>query len=241
MKKDFDDLMDVVGGSRKRVYAGFVMDHSGSMAVEAETARKGFNDQIEKIKENSKEIDTFVTVVEFGGTTGSMGFDQKIMTPYRNVPVSEVSYQDSYWISGGTPLYDSIMNCIMLMKEDSQKFDGDKSFLLYVQTDGAENISVEFKGEEGRQKVTGMIKELEDTKLWTVVFLGQGIDKVYAESMGFTALNTMSFKNRDYGNRVVNNSIATYYSARGAGQTQVSNLMDLSVNQTEEEGYKDEE
>jgi hypothetical protein len=241
MKKDFDDLMDVVGGSRRRVYMGFVMDHSGSMAVEAETARKGFNEQIEKVREESKEIDTFVTVLEFGGTGGSFGRDQRIEVPYRNVPVSEINYQDSYWISGGTPLYDSIMNVIMMMKEDSQKFGGDKSFLLYVQTDGAENTSVEFSGEAGRQKVTGMIKELEDTGLWTIVFLGQGIDKAYAEDMGFGLLNTVSFKNRDYGNRVVNNSVATYYAARGMGETQVSNLMDTSINMTESEGYKDEE
>jgi hypothetical protein len=133
------------------------------------------------------------------------------------------------------------MNVIMMMKEDSQKFGGDKSFLLYVQTDGAENTSVEFSGEAGRQKVTGMIKELEDTGLWTIVFLGQGIDKAYAEDMGFGLLNTVSFKNRDYGNRVVNNSVATYYAARGMGETQVSNLMDTSINMTEEQGYTDEE
>jgi hypothetical protein len=234
----FDDLMDVVGGERKRVYMGFVMDHSGSMQIEAEKARQGFNDQIEKVKEESKDIDTFVTVVEFGGSP--MGYEQRIEMPYRNKPVEEVEHQSKYWISGGTPLYDSIMNCLSMMKEDAESFSGDKSFLLYVQTDGMENTSVEFKGEDGRQKVVAAIKDLEATKLWTIVFLGQGIDATYAGEMGFNLANTVSFKNRDYGNRVMANSISTYYSARGIGETSVNKLMEESVSMTVEEGYTDE-
>ena len=238
MKKDFDDLMDVVGGERRRVYIGFVMDHSGSMMGESEVARAGFNEQIEKIKEESKDIDTFVTVVEFG--SHGMSGNHRIEMPYRNVNVNDIEHQSKYWISGSTPLYDSIASCLSFLKEVSAEFTGDKSFLVYVQTDGAENSSVEFKGEEGRLKVVKMISDLEATKLWTVVFLGQGIDAQYAENIGFAAMNTMSFKNREYGNKVMFNSVSEYYGARAKGDTQVDDLMTRSVNITEAQGWTDE-
>ena len=233
MKKNFDDIMDVVGGQRKRVYVGFVMDHSGSMLSERENALKGFNDQILKIKEESDSVDTFVTVIEF---------DDQAKILFKNTNVTDIPLQETYWIGGSTALYDSIAKCISLIQQDFDAFSGDKAVLLFIETDGQENLSTEFKGEDGRLKINKMIKELEDSGKWTITFLGQRIDQEYAADLGFAAMNTMSFNNRDYANRVVVNSIHTYYSTIKETDTRgVKGLMEAAVTETQSQGYADEE
>lgn len=232
--KEFDDLMDVTGKERRRIYVGFVMDHSGSMMAEAQKSLEGFNTQIQKLKEESgDDIDTLVTLVEF---------DNEIKSPAENLSVSEIDYQMDYWIGGSTSLYDSIGRCVSIMRRSFDKFEGDKTALIFVTTDGAENSSTEYKGEEGRQKIVKIIKELEETGKWTITFLGQNLDMIYAENIGFSAINTVSFKDRDYGNQVMSRSIGTYYSNVRSGLFENNeSLMGDTVAELKEEGIEDEQ
>ena len=136
--------------------------------------------------------------------------------------------------------YNEILKRFKYIKND--KFDGDKTALLFVTTDGAENSSTEYRGEEGRQKIVKMIKELEETGKWTITFLGQNLDVAYIENIGFSAINTVSFKDRDYANQVMSRSIGTYYSNVRSGLFKNNeSLMGDTVAEMKEEGIEDEQ
>ena len=219
-EKIFDDLMDVVGGEDKVTYVCFIMDHSGSMLGNGKDAKSNFNEQIATLQKETGEMETLVTVVEF-----SNGY--KVVT--ENEKVQFVKKMDKYPCNGMTALYDAIASGInevqLAMDKDQRK---DKAALVFVQTDGYENCSRELKGEEGRVKIQELIKGLEDTGIWTVVFLGENIDKEFAEDMGILGGNTINFDNYKTANIQTMNSISGYYTARMRGETQTENFYNNS-------------
>jgi uncharacterized protein YegL len=215
-------------------YIGFVQDHSGSMGTtfgneksNAKLAVENFNEQRAKLlKEDDDTMDNLVTIVEF---------DDEIHCNIDNTPISEIQEMDKWWTGGMTALYDAIAYCIENIKK---KMDSDtrqdKAALLIIQTDGAENQSSKYQGEEGRLAIHKMINELEDTKLWTFVFLGENIDKKVAMDMGFKMGNTLSHKsgaeNVAYAYSITTDGLGKYMSDRKRGITQSTNFYDGNSN-----------
>lgn len=204
-------------------YIGFVQDHSGSMFIKKELAKNNFNEQIAKLKkEDDKSMDNLVTVVEF---------DDDIYCNIDNVPVNEIKDLKQWWVGGMTALYDAIAFCINNIKSKMDKDKRkDKAALIVVQTDGQENQSSDYNGEEGRKKIKKLIDDLEETKMWTFSFLGENIEKEVAMDMGFKFGNIMSHtSNKDdlkaaYG--ATTDGLDKYMSSRKRGFTQVTDFYD---------------
>jgi hypothetical protein len=206
-------------------YIGFVQDHSGSMDANKKLAIDNFNEQRAKLlKEDDETMDNLVTIVEF---------DDEIHCNIDNMPISEVKEMNQWWVGGMTALYDAIAFCInnirFKMENDKRK---DKAVLIVIQTDGAENSSSDFKGEDGRLRINKLINELEETKLWTFVFLGENIDKEVAINLGFKTGNFLSHKS---GNDNVKSAyyastqgLTDFMKARKIGETQTYNFFDGS-------------
>ena len=208
-------------------YIGFVQDHSGSMAGNTKLAIDNFNEQRAKLlKEDDDSMEMLVSIVEF---------DDEIYCNVDNIPVSQMKEIDKWWTGGMTALYDAIAYCINNIRRkmdiDSRK---DKAALIVIQTDGEENHSSDYKGEKGRLAINKMINELEDTKLWTFVFLGENIDKQTAIDMGFKMSNTLSHKsgaeNVTYAYHITTDGLGKYMSDRKRGITQSMNFYDGSLN-----------
>jgi len=215
-EKIFDDLMDVVGGEDKVTYVCFIMDHSGSMLGNGGVAQSNFNEQIETLKKATGKMETLITVLEFSNRYKVVLKDEKVQF---------VKPMNSYLCNGMTALYDSIaagINEVMLsMDKDDRK---DKAALVFIQTDGYENHSGELKGEAGRVKIQELIKSLEDTGIWTIVFLGENIDQSFATDLGINRGNTLNFSSYQVSNIQTMNSISEYYAGRAAGETQSMNF-----------------
>ncbi len=203
-------------------YIGFVQDHSGSMRSNKELAVTNFNEQRAKLlKEDDATMDSLVTIVEF---------DDQIHCNIENVPIAELEEMKQWWTGGMTALYDAIANCINNIKEKI-KADGrqDKAALIVIQTDGWENASTDFAGEEGRLKINTMINELEDTKIWSFVFLGEGIDKEqvqnFAAGMGLKAGNIMAHSKANVATAYAcsTEGLGDFMKMRKRGQTQSMN------------------
>ena len=224
-EKIFDDLMDVVGGEDKVQYVCFIMDHSGSMLGNGAKAISNFNEQVKTLQKETGEMETLVTVIEFS---------DRYKIPTVNEKVQFIKEMNKYPCNGMTALYDSIaagINEVQLaMNNDKRK---DKAALVFVQTDGYENSSVELKGEKGRVKIQELIKGLEASGIWTIVFLGENIDKSFAGDMGIAMGNTMNFADYKVANVQTVNSISGYYSARRAGETQTANFYDETQSKTD--------
>jgi len=124
-----------------------------------------------------------------------------------------------------TALYDAIAFCINNIRE---KIDNDprenKAALIIIQTDGAENQSTDYAGEEGRKKIKSMLDELDATDHWSVVFLGENIDKKVAMDLGVVADNIMSHKSNEtiYAYASTTSGLDTYMKARKRGATKTS-------------------
>jgi len=201
----------------------FIMDHSGSMLGNGGVAQSNFNDQIETLKKETGKMETLVTVLEFS---------DRYKVVVKNEKVQFIKPMTSYPCNGMTALYDSIaagLNEVMLaMDKDERK---DKAALIFIQTDGYENHSGELKGENGRVKIQELIKGLEDSGIWTIVF-GENIDKSFAGDMGIAMGNTQNFSNYHVSNIQTVNSISGYYAGRAAGETQTRNFYDDSASKT---------
>jgi hypothetical protein len=198
-------------------YILFVQDHSGSMNSKSDLAIENFNEQRAKLlKEDDETMDNIVSIVEF---------DDEIQCNVDGEPIAEIPKMDKWWTGGMTALYDAIGFGINLMK---RKLDNDprkdKAVLVVVQTDGAENASSDYEGEEGRLKIKKMIDELEETKIWSFTFLGENIDEQTAMSMGFKAGNIMNHRS-DRGAvaqayHMSSEGLDTYMKSRKRGDTQ---------------------
>jgi uncharacterized protein YegL len=211
-------IIRITGGENLKAnavtYIGFVQDHSGSMSTNVDLAISNFNEQrATLLKEDDDTMDNVVTVVEF---------DDQIHCNIENMPISEVKQMESWWTGGMTALYDAIGYCINNIK---QKMDADKrtdkAALIVVQTDGHENCSSDYEGEKGRQRINKLINELEETKHWTFVFLGENIDKEVIADMGFKLSNAMSHKKGDtvHAYAATADGLKTYMGTRKAGGT----------------------
>lgn len=166
-------------------YICFVQDHSGSMKSKIELAINNYNEQRAKLlKEDDDTMESLVTIIEF---------DDQIHCNADNIPISETKEMNKWWTGGMTALYDGIgfgiNNVKIKMDADERK---NKAALFVIQTDGWENASSDFAGEEGRTRIKKLIDNLEETKLWSFVFLGENIDETVAMNMGFKMGNIMS-------------------------------------------------
>lgn len=199
-------------------YVGFVQDHSGSMMSNADLAMSNFNEQRAKLlKEEDETMEHLVTIIEF---------DDQIHCNVDNMPINEVKQMGHWWCGGMTALYDGIANCInnIKLKMDADKRE-DKAALVVIQTDGHENQSSDYAGEEGRVRLNKLINELEATEKWTFVFLGENIDKEIAADMGFKAGNTLNHTKGQtlYAYSATSRGLDSYLKSRKAGVTQVMN------------------
>jgi len=221
--KFLDDIMDIVGG-QDVTYVCFVCDHSGSMKMslengktKADAAQENFNEYIATLKKESEsDMETLVTIVEF---------DDTIKCTDRHKLIKEVSPMTSYWTGGMTALYDAIAMGINTISKSMDRDDRkNKAALVIIQTDGAENFSSDYSGREGQKRLQKMISELEESGLWTFVFLGENIDKNLAYDIGMTPNNFMkteatgqSYTTTNY---AVNAGLSNYYNSRKVGFTQ---------------------
>lgn len=207
-------------------YICFVQDHSGSMQRKTKNAIDNFNEQRAKLlKEDDEDMDNLVTIVEF---------DDEIHCNIDNIPIGDIKEMKEWWCGGMTALYDAIAfginNVKSKMKNDWRE---DKAALLVIQTDGDENQSSDYPNEKGRLAINKMINDLEDTKLWSFVFLGENISKEVAMDMGFKMGNIKSHKSGDENIKSAyacnTQGLDTFMKCRKAGVTQTMNFYDDSV------------
>jgi uncharacterized protein YegL len=206
----------------------FILDCSGSMERISEQSKSNFNEQLQTLKKESHDQETLVTLVMFS---------DQINTLYMDRPIDDVDELVNYPTNGMTALHDAIgmtaNRLRILVKEDH-------SALVIVITDGEENASSDYGGEDGRKKIKSMIEELEGKGNWTFTFLGANIDveRVGTKGMSIGALNTMNFTADAQGVKRMSanmgGGITAYYNARRGGETQVKDFFNKSDEKTED-------
>jgi len=217
MTDQFDDLIDDLEGntikknlgfqSKAVTYAIFIDDHSGSMGekidmtkrdspLKKDLAMSNFNEQIATLKAEADDgMEVLATIIEF---------DNEILTAHDNVPIADVEPLVNYWTRGMTALYDAIaVGVSKVQKNMDADSRENKAALVVIETDGYENFSKDYSGEEGRARLATLIKELEATGKWTFTFLGAGLDEKFAAGIGMGFGNTQIAEAGDIGSTVM--------------------------------------
>ena len=233
----FDDITNELDrlGIETRVpvvHAIFVKDHSGSMGLKTESgqtraqlATNNFNEQLAKIKRESGEVKTTVTIVEFDDR---VMVNDLMLSEIQNERASvdfsrdvrDVRELKSWWVGGATALRDAIGAAVQLgsVQLANNADIEDQSVLVMILTDGEENNSKEWSDEQIKSK----IKELEDSGRWTFTFMGGKLQaSEMITKMGFAAGNTMSMSQTttsySQATKMSSDGLDKYYMMRKAG------------------------
>ena len=165
----------------------FVIDKSGSMSGLEDETIKGFNELLNKQK-NEKGKALITTI--FFNTTMQFIYERKDINE-----VNELTLND-YRVGGCTALLDAIGNAInYIYNNQINDKENEYNNMVVIITDGLENSSKEFSYE----KINSLInkKQKED---WQFIFLGANIDVIKeANKMGIASDNAVSYNNDEKG------------------------------------------
>lgn len=193
----------------KKNYIVFVRDHSGSMGIIAEAAKRDYNFTIDGIKGAALEEsqDTIVSVIEVGGN---------VRTPIVNSSITTIQPLSRYQTGGGTPLFSGIEEAIRICESVPDFNDPDVSFLVYVTTDGEETERRGYGPTMGKR-----VKERQASDRWTFAFRvprGSARDLV---ALGIPEGNVMEWDQSERGMQAAQSqsqeAFKGYFSARSAG------------------------
>lgn len=181
-----------------------ILDRSGSMASLASDVIGGFNQFLKE--QQALPGKAFLTLVLF---------DDRYELFYDRVPLNDAKplTEKDYFVRGSTALNDAIgktlNNC------------NDKHGMVYINTDGMENASREYKTADSKR-----IVEEKQNKGWKVIFAGVGIDGFSGggANYGISYANTGTFTRSSAG---VMDSYAMASSTSTNYRAAVSSMLDL--------------
>lgn len=195
-------------------HIALVVDKSGSMDIIRSETINHFNEQLEKIVEDSKDMDTRVTLTTFNHKVSIDVFDE---------PVDKIKplTLDTYVPDGMTAEYDAIGDTIAKMEAEIKDIKKkDVAVLFVVLSDGHNNSSVKYTETDIAEKV----QKLQATKRWTFSYLGANKDiSVVAKKLNIPIGNTSSFVPNSAGmihaTGMSVNSTSNYLRSRRMGKT----------------------
>jgi len=212
---------------RKKTKIAIVLDRSGSMKkVRAETI-KGYNEQIQSIREEASNLDSGETTVSL------IIFDSTVMPNYfeRSINfLTDIRSEDYDPDKGWTRMYDAVGYTIERLLKETSSDDPDTAYLVVIISDGQENPGPGAQTKYNAKSLAELIKKVQATKRWTFTYLGANQDLGQVQdTLGFEASNMAKWSNRGGAASVLamrenTKSVQKYMKARQQGQTQVTNL-----------------
>ena len=192
-----------------------ILDRSGSMGSIIGASISGFNEFLGKQKALPDKATITVAL-----------FDDQYNILYDNIDIKNAEkLTTSTWVPRGmTALYDAIGKTINTERQRLAKL-GDEApskVLVCVVTDGQENASEEFKGEEGRKQIVKLIRECENLN-WNFLYLAANQDAFavgggFGMSRGNTVCYTADAKGVAGMSMTLNNATSSYRSMSSSDQ-----------------------
>ena len=149
--------------TKKTTFVSFLLDETGSMQSIKDDTIGGFNSYVETLQKDGADI--VFSLVSFNSN--------QTKKRYVAEPIDKVEplTDDTYQPSAMTPLIDASVKIIKATDEAVQQRADDPNVVIVMQTDGQENVSVEYTNAD----LAALIKE-KDAAGWQFVFLGAGLD-----------------------------------------------------------------
>ena len=190
-----------------RVLVNYVLDESGSMQSVRQAAIDGYNEYLQEIRKEEKEV--LFSLTKFASDIRPVHTLEKLEN------VAELN-ADTYIPDTMTALYDAIGQTVRNIEKSVR--DNDK-VLVVIMTDGMENQSREYT----QETIKSLITEKEALGNWTFVYLGANQDAfAIGGGIGIQAGNTLNYQATSHGHSTAMRSVAsatTLYAAQGGQST----------------------
>lgn len=171
------------GTIRKTTLVSFLLDETGSMQSIKDDTIGGFNEYVETLKTSAGDI--LFSLVSFNSSRTERRY---VAEPIADIaPLTGRDYSPAAM----TPLIDASVKIIKATEEAVARRDDEPNVVIVIQTDGQENVSVEYD----RKDLALLVKEKEAAG-WEFVFLGAGMDAFEAAhraGMALSADRVMSY------------------------------------------------
>jgi uncharacterized protein YegL len=171
-----------------------ILDRSGSMGGTEKHVITSFNEFIEAQREKKEKMK--VTLVLF---------DNEYELVHDRVKLADVPEltAETYFTRGMTALNDAVGRTIKNLQDRKNAF-------VFIETDGMENASREYSGEQVRK----LVKQQEEAG-WEFMFVGSDLSAAQTQGMGadLGILNTMNIDKTSVGYSTRNATIATSLDA----------------------------
>lgn len=179
---------------KAEVYMVFVFDQSGSMSTIRHEAVANYNNFLDEQKKIAQAAHFRLIL-----------FNTTVHTQYQgdlaDAPHLQAGY--AYRPDGWTALYDAMADAIdetggaLAALPESER---PAKVIVATMTDGQENSSVKYPGEEGRRQLAAKIKHQQEKYGWEFVFLGANVDaKVTAQALNIPVANAIDWDNTPVG------------------------------------------
>ena len=168
-----------------------ILDKSGSMQKTREQTIANFNEQIQELKEMSKEQDILFSLVSFNGKVYEHFWDQPIND------IKEINEND-YDPVGATALRDALGYTLTKLQENEEKGDN-VAYLVVLISDGETTSDKNYKGDEGIKAIKEIVSSLDARPNWTISYIGcnkQNIES-FAKDYNFKGKNLAHWDSSD--------------------------------------------
>ena len=210
---------------KHQVHNLIILDESGSMEPIKTTIIQGFNELVQTIQGIEKQFpeqEHFISFLSFNGLGHKM--------LHFIDPVSKLKHIDdkTYKPDASTPLFDAMGFSINKLKQSLQE-QSDYNVLVTILTDGEENASIEFSGND----IKKLVEELKQNR-WTFTYIGtdHDVEKIAAS---LSINNTMVFEKNEAG---IKKMFMEEQSARAKYSNKIRFNEDTSSNYFEDNGHE---
>ncbi|ESU25023.1 hypothetical protein FEDK69T_02110 [Flavobacterium enshiense DK69] len=172
---------------KHQVHNLIILDESGSMESIKQTIIQGFNEvmqTIQGIEKQFPEQEHFISLVSFNGLGHKLLHFIDPATKLKQI--DDTNYQPD----ASTPLFDAMGFSINKLKQSLQG-QSDYNVLVTILTDGEENASTEFSGND----IKKLVEELKQNR-WTFTYIGTDHD-VEKIAISLSINNTLVFNKNE--------------------------------------------
>jgi len=161
---------------RKTTFVSFLLDETGSMQSIKDDTIGGFNEYVKTLQAAGTDI--LFSLVSFNSSRTERRYVAESIAEVKPLRASD------YRPAAMTPLIDASVKIIRATADAVARRDDEPNVVIVIQTDGLENVSVEYD----RRDLAALVKEKEAAG-WEFLFLGAGLDAFDAAQRAGMALS----------------------------------------------------